>query len=294
MKAIQPVVRKVKKLKDYVELVVAGDLHWASAESAHDLWWRMFDEHPDALYLFTGDLLNSIACGDKRFGNTALNQKFYSFEALSNLVEEEVYDFVNEMKKNLGEKWIKEHVIGALSGNHPHKSVVKMLGYDPHDLMCRMLGIRNLGYCCMFPIIVEFAGWNNEVMIFAHHGFGIGSRTEGGNITSLSRHAMQFDARVFVYGHVHELVVKDLPPRIKYRPSKDDPWISAEGRLLVLAGTFQRTLSKSHYPSYAEMKGLPVRPLGYAVVRLIVEWKRREKKLDKYVRLEGVARSFYE
>ena len=105
---------------------------------------------------------------------------------------------------------------------------------------------------------------------------------------------MQFDARIFIYGHVHELVVKDLPPRITYRRGKE-PWISAEGRLLVLSGTFQRTFSHSEYPSYAEISGFPARPLGFAVIRMSVTRKSRGGgRRDRYVRLEGRVRAFYE
>ena len=296
MKAIPPVVITLKKFSQEVELVAAGDLHWSSAESAHDFWWRMFDEHPNALYIFMGDLLNSISMADTRFGNTALRPEFYRYETLANVIEEEVYDFTEKMKKKLGEDWIRGHVIGCISGNHPTSSVFRKLGYDPHDLMCRLLGINNLGYSCMFPIRIRYqGGWSRDVMVFAHHGFGRGSRTEGGNITSLSRHAMQFDARICIYGHVHELVVKDLPPRIIYRPGTD-PWITAEGRLLVFSGTFQRTFSHSVYPSYAELKGFPARPIGYALVKMKVRERKRGKgrAKDRYIRLEGMARSFYE
>jgi len=295
VKAIQPVIVDID-FDETVELVAAGDLHWASAESAHDCWWKMFEEYPDALYVFMGDILNSISMEDRRFA--ALRPEYYKLETFHRLVEEEVYDFVEQMKKRLGASWIKQHVIGCISGNHPIKTVMRKLGYDPHNLMCKMLGIRNLGYSCMFPIVlrVRDRGWAREVMVFCHHGFGRGSRTEGGNITSLSRHAMQFDARIFIYGHVHELVVKDLPPRITYRKGKE-PWISAEGRLLVLSGTFQRTFSRSEYPSYAEISGFPARPLGFAVIRMsVVETRklREGKKHDRYVRLGGMARAFYE
>lgn len=276
-----------------IRFVCAGDLHWASRESAHDLWFQMFEENQDAYYIFTGDLLHSISLADKRFSTSYLHDKFTKVDSLVDLIVEEVDDFVFTMKRRLGSEWIQNHVIGAISGNHPFGLVKKGFGFDPHKLMCEKLGIRNLGYCCMMYLIFEIkdSGTKRSLSVFVHHGFGGGSRTEGGNITSLSRHANQYDARVFVYGHVHELDVKNLPPRITLRKGRPMYYVS-ENRLLILSGTFQKCLTRSYNPSYFELKGYPVRPLGYAYFDVCFDTKSINKKVIRELRIDGGTRCF--
>lgn len=277
-----------------IRIVCAGDLHWASEESAHDLWFQMFEENPDAYYIFTGDLLHSISVHDNRFPTSPIDEKFLTFKSLQELVMEEVEDFVTAMRNRLGADWISKHIIGAVSGNHPLYFMRKGFGFNPHRLMCEKLGIRDLGYSCMIHCICRIPEWHftRSFNIFVHHGFGKGSRTEGGNITSLSRHAMQYDARVFVYGHVHELDVKNLPPRICIRTSARPLYYVAESRLLILSGTFQKCLSRSALPTYFELKGFPVRPLGYAYFDLLFEIRREKRTMYRELRIDGGTRCF--
>lgn len=289
MKALKPFRVRLSSYTDTVKLVFAGDLHYASAESAHEYWWRMFEENQDAYFILMGDILHSISCADKRWGTTKLRKEFYHYDNLVSLIDAEVDLFVKDMKRRLGERWIKEHIIGSLSGNHPSKATFSALGFDPHLRMCRELEIENLGYSCIFPFQVEIGGkLEGEVLITCHHGFGGGGRTEGGNLTKFARHAYGYDGNIHAYGHCHQLLVADLP-FIRYRKGRE-PWVEVSQRLLVLSGTFQRALSRGVYPSYAEILGLPIRPLGY----VIVDCRIKKVGSRRFLNLRGEVRAFYD
>jgi hypothetical protein len=245
----------------------------------------MFRENKDAYFLGMGDWLHMINPSDARWGGTELREEFTKSKILAKVCQAELEDLADKMTLNLGANWIKEHILGGLSGNHPFKKK-KDYAFDPWDMFCERAGIRNLGYSAIVPLVLEIDPGSNSmrVYIMIHHGFGGAKRTEGGDMTAFSRHAMQYNAHVCVYGHTHNKWSKRIP-MIGWRHSDKGPLIMEEyTKVVAQSGTFQQTLANDLDPTWAETKGFPPRDLGwltvYVTLRRVRTGGRQSKWLD--------------
>jgi hypothetical protein len=160
---------------------------------------------------------------------------------------------------------IKDQCIGLLDGNHDdymkdryHLDVVAEL--------CEDMKAPYLGYTAL--IRVEIAvddGGRGRVWpftIFAEHG-AAGGGTDGNAINSLQKRGMEFDADVYLKGHVHKRSTG--PSRIVLGWGKKK--IAVRDKVFVLTGTYLKGYSDSE-TTYGERKGYPPNEIGGTVVRI--------------------------
>ena len=106
-------------------------------------------------------------------------------------------------------------------------------------------------------------GIGRKVVIRGHHGWGGGSRTQGADLTKYSRDVAYWDADIFGYGHVHRLQ-DDRIPRLGLVGKK----LIAKPKVMVICGTFLKTLSEDASPSYSERAGYPPTEIGGAIISI--------------------------
>jgi hypothetical protein len=112
-------------------------------------------------------------------------------------------------------------------------------------------------------ILSDNGGRGRTVIIRGHHGWGMGGRTIGGELTKYSRDASQFDADIALYGHTHRLQT-DTMPRLAV---VGDRLVSKE-KHIVLCGTFLKTFSDGTDCTYAESAGLPPAKIGCPTISI--------------------------
>uniref|UniRef100_A0A6M3JL23 Putative calcineurin-like phosphoesterase n=1 Tax=viral metagenome TaxID=1070528 RepID=A0A6M3JL23_9ZZZZ len=157
----------------------------------------------------------------------------------------------------------KAQIIGLGIGNH-EDTIVKRCSVNPIKLLCDRLTVPYLGYSFLLRLnFREEQGRGRTVIIRGHHGWGGGSRTQGADLTKFSRDVAQFDADLFLYGHVHRLQYDTVP-----RLSLVGDVLTARDKHLIICGTFLKTYSGSTDVTYAESAGYPPAKIGGAIINI--------------------------
>ncbi len=117
---------------------------------------------------------------------------------------------------------------------------------------------------CVIRLRFEEKGQRvRTVMIYAHHGWGGGSRTAGADITKYAKHTASWNCDIFLYGHVHRLQT-DKIDRMDIVGNK----LVSKPKYLYICGTFQKTLNLTDVPTYAEEKGYPPVSIGAPTITI--------------------------
>ena len=265
---------------DPFSLFVIGDIHFGSNEfdkAAFERDLNIVKETPSSAVIFLGDLVDAIGKSDKRFSIGKVSKLIYRAinefvedykqrhngkKPSENMIEMVMVDHLIDLQINefieYISKWdITDKILGVVSGNHEGTH----LKYGDTDLSQRIanaLGVEYLGYSFVYHLIFERSKTTRKkIVIYGMHGFGGGVRTYTGDKLRYIRHSEQYNAHICVYGHTHsrwaeEIVKLDCVSRTVKPYSK---WVAT-------VGSYQKTLSLSKHPGYAEIKGYPLRPLG--------------------------------
>jgi hypothetical protein len=244
-----------------VRLVLFGDTHDGSAHFSRSNFKKFLSEsmdHPNAHLIGMGDQLDALIPSDtKRFQMSALDPKFLAAEHPDEILDLQAADFISLLEPYRG------HLIGLVEGNH-EEIIRKKHGFSIHRHICTQLNCENLGrsFLMLMKLTDPKHGRTRSVTIYGHHGFGGGSRTEGGSITKYARLISHYDADLYITAHDHDFWLKKVA-RIG---------INGNGKMqhknVVLAntGAFKKSLSDSDTPSWEETKGFPPRLLGGLVL----------------------------
>ena len=118
------------------------------------------------------------------------------------------------------------------------------------------------------------------ITIFAEHGAG-GGRLLGGKVTNLDRKRMDIWANVYVRGHVHEKM--DFDRVAVSLPSHGEIRLLQQPQLLIISGSYLRTLSRPGASSYTECASFPLVPLGCKAIRIKLMQRRSNGKRNEDV-----------
>jgi hypothetical protein len=208
-------------------------------------------DDPRTLFIGGGDLIDAIIIGDKRY------RKEVDASPVDDLVDYQV-DTMTEILKPYAKR-----IIGLGSGNHEETLVVKA-GTNPIRRICKNLNVPFLGYSWLVRLAFrEIDGRGRTVILRGHHGWGGGSRTQGGELTKYAKDVAFWDADIFLYGHGHARKYDEIP-RLGLKGSK----LVAKPKILLLCGSFLKTLSEGGTPSYSEIGGYPPIPIGGVEIML--------------------------
>lgn len=192
-----------------------------------------------------GDLLDTIIVPDKRYS-----------KAVDMAPDDAIIDWqINQMRDIL--RPYASRIIGLGSGNH-EDVIIRRAGTNPIERICTELKVPYLGFSWLVELgFREHDGRGRKLVIRGHHGWGGSSRTPGGELTKYAKDLPFWDADLFLYGHGHHRKYDEIP-RLSLKGGK----LIARPKILVLCGTFLRTLSDGSTPSYSEREGYPPVPIG--------------------------------
>ena len=245
---------EVRTLYDYnkpLQLIPFSDLHYKSAQSdirtfRKDL--KRLDD-PHTYGVGNGDFFDLIVFQDKRYTRS-------SDGTVTSTPVDEAREEITETLRPYAKK-----ILGLGIGNHEWE-YIKRGSHNPTRVMCKELGIPYLGYAWFLRWMLSDqkgatgskSGRGRTVVIRGHHGWGSG-RTRGRDLTSFARSLESYEADIFLFGHTHRRNGEILP-----RLGLVGKTIVEKPIALVVCGTYQRTLSDTDDPTWAETRDFgPVR-----------------------------------
>lgn len=251
--------REIYETGDRFSVYFMGDVHAGNAFADEKQFARDCEEYaknPFARFVLMGDLIDAIIFKDKRYRPAA-----HSGAGRDNIIDYEIDKFCDLAAPLQG------RCIGALTGNHEDTITVRC-GTNPSQRIADRLEAPFLGYSSLLKIAMsqhdgQRHSHTRSVMLHLHHGHGGGSRTAGGSITTLDRNRAHYEADVFAYGHVHKLK-SNSEVVICHAGNK----VMAKEQILLITGTYLRTLSETTTPTYSEKAGFPPTAIGCACVHL--------------------------
>lgn len=247
MKKIVDTVRIDYHYGDVVKVKPIADVHYGSKNcDIKALYDHLGEPDKHVFFLGLGDFMDNIIVSDSK-----------RYRKASDAIESE--DIIGESVTfwaNLLKPFTKQ-IIGLGIGNH-EDNIIKRCSINPMKMLCDILGVTYLGYSFLVRLILsDNGGRGRTVIIRGHHGWGMGGRTVGSELTKYSHDLARFDADIALYGHTHRLQTDTLPRLAVV----GDRLVSKE-KHLVLCGTFLKTYSDGTDATYAEAMGLPPCKIG--------------------------------
>lgn len=240
-----------------IKIIPLSDIHYGNAFCDVKSFQKTLKDNPDAYIIGIGDMFDSILPTDKRYQRSS--DAFGGMDASLDMA-------VNEMAQMLMPH--KDRIIGLGHGNHENV-IIKKCGTNMVDRLCSVLGCNYLGYSGFVGLRFEYKSGDTRgnvkfMDIYYHHGFGGGSRTEGADITKYWRHAKNFEANVFLYGHTHKLLSDSKPHLSRGKNNK----LISKGLHLAVCGTYLKTFSNDTDTTYSEVAGYPPVPVGSPIMKV--------------------------
>ena len=180
---------------DVFEVVFLGDLHVGSLNVEYGRLRSVIEYiacSENALWIGMGDYADAILPHpeEKRLDLEAIDRRF--------LTPEDQYDFIYELFKPIAGKCIV-----LLTGNHDER-LRKWHYHDWVKELSEKLGVEYGGLNAYIRLTFKSDGGIRRLSIYASHGSFAG-RTKTGRLRKLMDMRLQFDADVYVMGHVHDI-----------------------------------------------------------------------------------------
>jgi len=245
------------KYSDVIKIKPIFDIHYGHTLcDVHALRKFLEESDKNTYFIGGGDFLDSIIVIDKRYRK--------SIDAFGG--EEIIDEQVNGIYEIL--KPYKDRILGLGIGNH-EDTIVKKYATNPIKRLCEKLSTEKhevpyLGYSYFYKLSMrENGGRGRTVLIKGHHGYGGGGRTQGGDLTKFSKDMGFYDADLFIYGHTHKLQFDEVP-RLGISGTK----LISKPKVLVICGTFKKSLSKDSTTTWEETMGFPPTRIGGACINI--------------------------
>jgi len=228
-----------------IKLKTINDIHWGDEQCDEKAFKRYLadsDEH--TYFIGLGDYMDMIIPSDPRYfpGMTG---------SVVDIVDHQLRGFADLLSP------YTDKILGLGWGNHEWE-ILKRHGTSPASRLNEMLGTRDLGYSGLLNLCLKQGGKNSRsVIIRYHHGFGGSSRTSGGDLTKFEKECANWDADLFLYGHVHKLQTVRVA-----RGGLCGATFVAKDQHLVICGTFKKTFNDGPCPTWSEKMGFPMRTVG--------------------------------
>ncbi len=177
-----------------------GDIQWdpevCAVQLLKDHIQYVMDNYDNVYWIGMGDYIDFMSPSNrKRYKNADLyDTSAKGIDASAKTQVDELYEKALYLTKG---KWL-----GLLEGHHYHNF---LNGTTTDQYLAGLLDTKFLGSCTMIEL--HFADQSRRVkgsmVIWAHHGVG-GGTTIGAPLNKLEKIANQFDADIFLMGHVHK------------------------------------------------------------------------------------------
>lgn len=248
-------------MPDVFKIYPLGDIHCGSihcSERQIKETVNKIKDDPYAYWIGMGDYADCILKDDKRFDIEGLA----SWVTKGNIVESQREWLVGLFKP------IQDKCIGLLTGNH--EETIHMRYQD--DLiknLCKDLNVPYAGYTSFIDLIFQRQKSNesHRFRVHAWHGAGT-AQTEGSRVMRLMRLVNEFEAQIYLMGHLHAIAVY-TPDRIVLRNGR----VKSEKLIAACTGSWLKAYQQPHKgeylsPSYPETKGYKPARMGCPVVHI--------------------------
>lgn len=257
-------------------LYALGDIHAGTIHCVEDRIQAKVAEiarDKNAYWIGMGDYGEFITPRDKRFDE--------SQKSIATWCEK---DDIAETQR----KWIvalfrpiRKKCIGLLYGNH--EDTMRRFNHDNvHKHICDDLGVRNLGYSTWVRLFFrrENSTETHIIKCVFTHGSGC-AITKGAKQNKLRRFMDDFNARIYGFAHVHD-IIPDYKPYmdITAQPFGQAKIVEVEA-VGAMTGSWFRTYTRGVVASYGEMKTYPPTVLGCALFTINPEKNEISVKRSK-------------
>lgn len=225
------------------------------------------DNHCDVMaikeYLKDSDEKTYLILGGDTFAGILLKDIRRYLKSFDESVDDDILGWEIKRANEIISSSYKGNILGMMIGNH-ESAILKHHSFHLGRQLASLLNTVSLGYSCIIRMkFSEEGSRGRTLLIYAHHGFGGGSRTQGADLTKYCRHASSWECDIFLYGHVHRLQSDKID-----RMSVVGTRLIPKPKYLYICGTFQKTLSLSDIPTYAEEKGYPPVSIGAPTITI--------------------------
>lgn len=202
-------------------------------------------DDPNCYFLSGGDLNDSIVVPDFRYRKQQDDTKTAA------IMDEQMKGVSDLIAPYEG------RILGLGMGNH-EETILRKCGTHLPRIMSEKFHTISLGYT--WALVLSFRHKRRKALhrltIYGHHGWGGSSRTEGASITKYARHALHYEATIYLYGHDHK-----LDSNIVNYMGIVDGEFQPKDKHIFFPGTFKRTFSKTDEPTWEETMGFNPSPL---------------------------------
>lgn len=242
---------------DTIRLKFFQDLHIGSPQFDKKGFLNYLSDTDDKTYLIgNGDIFDMILATDPRYKKGVENGETEA------IVDEQIKGGYELLKP------YADRIVSIGIGNH-EETIVKHNGTNPIRRLCEKLStpehtVQYLGMKWMIRLnLAEKGGRGRSIVVYGHHGYGGGVRTEGGSLTKFSKDLMYEEADIYLFGHVHEKLYKNIP-----RGYHGGTKYLSKDRLLIIGGCFKKNLTDDDTTTWEESKGFPIRSIGGVQVHI--------------------------
>jgi len=240
------------KYGETIKLKPLYDIHAGHVNcDKNELKKYLADSDESTYFIGGGDMIDAVICSDvKRYRKSGDDTKS---EAIIDEQIETIYDVI---------QGYRERILGLMLGNH-EDTILTKCGTNPIKRLCAMLStkehdVKYLGYSCLIKLCMRTdKGIGRSLDIRAHHGWGGGTRTQGGSITKYSNDIKYWYADIFLFGHDHRRQFDEVP-RLALSGKK----LVARPQLICLCGSYKKSYSVDGSVTYEEKGGFPPTHIG--------------------------------
>ena len=242
---------------DEFRLYPIGDIHGGTKHCAEEMVKSIIakvSKDKKARIIGMGDYAEFISPSDPRWDSKGIAD----WVDKDDIAESEV-DWVAKLFKP-----VASQVLGLLEGNHENMFRVHSHA-DPQKNICARLGVPNLGATSFVNLRFNRSGNGSRLIrVVAAHGAG-GAITPGAKLTRLQRFMNNYAARIYLHGHVHDIITHTIP----YLDVSDAGRIVSRDKVGAMTGCFFTTYTQGIAPSYGEWKNYPPTSLGCPVFTIV-------------------------
>jgi predicted phosphodiesterase len=245
---------------DTITLLPACCIHFPIGERhLLDKWVALMKETKDARTIILGDSMD-VARTHFRDYVSGYRGDGNSQEAFDAYVREDVRKLAAILMP------VKKKIIGTMRGNHYWPF---MDGTNTEQYLAHLLGVRYIGDLGLIRLKTR----KGSVVVYAHHSAGGGgAQTAGGDMSSVSRQELRWDADIYLAGHTHRrLVWKES----KMAVGTGDQLLVEHTKVFARCGAFLQgykvdnpTTTQRYEPGYAEAKSYRPTDLGWVEIRV--------------------------
>lgn len=243
-----------------------GDVHVGHTNFAREYFEKMMTwlyDQPNFYVLGMGDYFDEVTVKRRYYDVQQLDPDFSGMLDGKGPLKR-VVEYVEKWFKPIAEEG---RLLGFLEGNHDYVTT-RESGYSYVMVMAESLGVPYLGHTTLYRLSFQRnnSQERSKLDIYATHGHFSGA-TVGGKITKLDKVAKDFDADVYMMGHVHDIVAYTRPQiRLNHKGE-----LSERRQAFLVTGSFMRTYQEGHM-GYGEPSMYSPTKIGFPKVKF---WPHR-------------------